>query len=186
MRNSREEAADNRARVIVEASRLFREHGYDGVGVATLMKAAGLTNGAFYKQFRSKEDLVAEATAQALSENTASWNEVLENDKDDPMAAVTRWYLDDKHLSRRRDGCTFAALAGDAPRHDKPVREAFETGVSGTIDRIAVAMDPMDPAAATPAAARFLCQLVGALTLARAVSDPKLAQAILDAARTSK
>ena len=185
MRNNREDAAENRARVVDAASRLFRENGYDGIGIASLMKAARLTNGAFYKQFDSKEALIAEATAQALSENAASWKRVLATADGGPLATLTQWYLDERHLTRRHDGCAFAALAGEAPRHEEPVREAFDKGIGETIERIAAALNSDDCESAKLAAIRFLCQLVGSLTLARAVSDPGLARTILDAVRTT-
>nr|WP_256368947.1 TetR/AcrR family transcriptional regulator [Agrobacterium sp. a22-2] len=183
MGSSREHAVGNRARVVRVASELFREHGYDGVGIAALMKEAGLTNGAFYKQFGSKEDLIAEATVHALSENAASWNAVLENAGNDPLTAIADWYLAEKHLEHRRDGCTYAALAAEAPRREEPVRSAFDAGIRRTLEHIAEAMAHDDPAVARTAATRYLCQLVGALTLARAVSDAALADSILVAGR---
>ncbi|MDQ7250420.1 TetR/AcrR family transcriptional regulator [Dongia sedimenti] len=185
MRSNREDAQRNRMRVVRAASQLFRQHGYDGVGIATLMKETGLTNGAFYKQFDSKDELIAEATLHALSENSASWEAVLEKADGDPLTAITRWYLAEAHLGHRSEGCTYAALAAEAPRHEQPVREAFTVGVRRTLDIIAEAMESGDRAGAQPATIRYLCQLVGALILARAVSDTVLAKAILAAGRSS-
>ncbi|WP_216671001.1 TetR/AcrR family transcriptional regulator [Mangrovicoccus sp. HB161399] len=173
---SRTDAARNRERVVRTASEQFREHGYDGVGIAALMQAAGLTNGAFYKQFASKEALMAEATEQALAANAAAWDEVLARAGDDPLQAVAQWYLSDPHAGHRGPGCTYAALAAEAPRHDDPVRRAFDEGLRRTVGQIEAAAGDGEEAAL-----RFLARLVGALTLARAVSDPELAARILSA-----
>ena len=78
MKVSREQAAQNRDRVVEGAARLFRERGFEGVGVADLMKKAGLTHGGFYGHFSSKEDLIAEASARALTRSLALWSEVAE------------------------------------------------------------------------------------------------------------
>lgn len=182
---SREDAAENRRNVVETAAELFREHGYDGIGIAALMKAAGLTNGAFYKQFDSKEALIAEATAAALSQNAASWDAVLDKPGDDPRAAIARWYLSEAHVRHRDKGCAYAALAAEAPRHEQQVRQAFDEGIRQMRARLAEAIAPDDPAGGLEEATRFLCQIVGALTLARATSDPDLAEAILSANRTS-
>lgn len=186
MRTNRQEAAKNRERVVKTASEMFRREGYDGAGIAALMKASGLTNGAFYKQFDSKEALIAEATAYALAENAARWRGVLETAEGDPLAALAQWYLSEPHLAHREMGCTYAALAGEAPRHEAPVRAAFESGLrdmlallAGTQGAGAEAADP----AGERRALRHLSRLVGALTLARAVEDPDLAGRILAASR---
>ena len=184
MKMSQEDAARNRERVVTTAGRMFREHGYDGVGIAALMKASGLTNGAFYKQFDSKEDLIAEATAQALSENADAWRQVLEATDDDPFEAVTAWYLSEPHVTFREAGCTYAALAAEAPRHDEAVRQAFDEGVRRTIEAMAGAANCADDDGGVRAI-RHLSRLVGALILARAVDDPELSKRILAANRGS-
>ena len=185
MRVSQQEAAKNRERVVKTASEMFRKNGYDGTGIAALMKAAGMTNGAFYKQFDSKEALIAEATAQGLAENAEGWRRVLERAEGDALQAIAEWYLSKVHLAHRGAGCTYAALAGEAPRHEEPVRKAFDEGLRRTLEVIAAAAGGSDEADDDNAAIRYLSRLIGALTLARAVDDPELSERILAANRSA-
>src|SRR5438309_5801403 len=106
MRVTKAQAQANRARIVETASTLFRERGYDGVGVADLMAAAGFTPGGFYKHFRSKADLMAEAAASALSKSAAETSGV-------DAAAFVKEYLSRKHRDALAHGCTYAALSGD-------------------------------------------------------------------------
>lgn len=181
MRMSREEAAKNRDRVVQTASEMFRESGYEGIGIATLMKAAGLTNGAFYKQFDSKEALIAEATEYGLKQNVESWHSAIENAENDPLQAVADWYLSPPHILHRGKGCTYAALANEAPRHQDNVRKAFDQGVDQTLSLLTDACDAEDSAENERAAVQTFCRLVGALVLVRAVGDPKMVERILTA-----
>ena len=93
MRVSRAQAEENRQNVIDVASRLFKEHGFDGIGLKDLMEGAGMTQGAFYKQFASKEDLVAEASARALKCATSRWSGAAAANPKDPLGAVIAFYL---------------------------------------------------------------------------------------------
>src|SRR5947199_10161478 len=97
MRVSRIQAAENRQTVINVASHLFREHGIDGIGLKDLMEAAGLTQGAFYKQFASKDDLAAQATKRALESASRRWSAATEADPQDPLGAVLAFYLSKDH-----------------------------------------------------------------------------------------
>jgi TetR/AcrR family transcriptional repressor of nem operon len=178
---SRGEAAKNRKRVVQTASKLFREDGYDGIGISSLMKAAGLTNGAFYKQFDSKEALIAEATTYGLQENEATWREVLDGAGGDPLQAITDWYLSRLHLDHRGEGCTYAALANEAPRREAAVQQAFDRAITTTIGLLAEAI--ADREDNETQAIQHLSRLVGALTLARAVAGDDLREKILAANR---
>src|SRR5688500_5237003 len=109
MKVSRAQAEENRNRIVDMASELFREHGFDGVGVADLMKAAGLTHGGFYGNFKSKEELAAKASERALSKNIARLSTVIGDAKDDPLAALVTSYLSERHIEERGDGCAFSA-----------------------------------------------------------------------------
>src|SRR5271170_3319711 len=103
MRVSREKAAENRERILETASRLFREHGFDGVGVDAIMSAAGLTHGGFYGHFGSKSDLAAEAVTRALelsAENQSRYS---------TLGELVSGYLSERHCADRPDGCTIAA-----------------------------------------------------------------------------
>src|SRR5438309_7220877 len=97
MRVSRTQAAENRQTVITVAGRLFREHGFDGIGLKDLMKGAGLTQGAFYKQFASKEDLAAQASKRALDSASSRWSAAAAENSNDPLGAVIAFYLSPAH-----------------------------------------------------------------------------------------
>ncbi len=182
MRVSRENARENRARVVETASELFRQHGFDGIGIAALMKASGLTNGAFYKQFASKDALMAEATAHALAENLDHWRRSIAEDiSGSPKDAVARWYLSETHENARGTGCAYAALAGDAPRQTKELREAFDEALRETAALVS-GKDETSPLSEQKDALRFISQMVGAVVLARATEDPELKTALLNAA----
>src|SRR3954452_18708786 len=129
MRVSRIQAEKNRQTVIDVASRLFREHGFDGVGLKNLMKGAGLTQGAFYKQFGSKEDLAAQASRRALESASRRWAAAAEANPKDPLGAVIALYLSMGHREERGDGFPVVALGADAARQGADVRAAFEAGI---------------------------------------------------------
>ena len=116
MRVSRVQAAENRETVISAASRLFREHGFDGIGLKDLMEAAGLTQGAFYKQFASKEDLTAHASRRAFESVSRRWSDAAAEHSNDPLGAVVAFYLSDGHRDERMDGCPIVALGSDAAK----------------------------------------------------------------------
>ena len=134
MRVSREQADKNREHVIDVASRLFRERGFEGIGVADLMKEAGLTHGGFYGQFKSKEDLKIQASRRALSRNKDRWAKVLAETSSEKLSALARFYLSDAHRDRRGEGCALAALGGDAPRYGRELQAAFKDGIEGYLE----------------------------------------------------
>src|ERR1700694_3068732 len=107
---SRIQAAENRETVINAASRLFREHGFDGIGLKDLMKGAGLTQGAFNNQFKSKDDLAARGSARALERAFQRWSDTAEQNPKDPLDAVLALYLSLDHREGRMDGCPVVAL----------------------------------------------------------------------------
>ncbi|MDG4855041.1 MAG: TetR/AcrR family transcriptional regulator [Mesorhizobium sp.] len=182
MRVSRIQAEKNRQTVIDVASRLFREHGFDGIGLKDLMKGAGLTQGAFYKQFASKEDLVAQASRRAVESTAARWATATAANPSDPLGAVMAFYLSMGHREQRMDGCPVAALGSDAARQRAEVKGSFEAGIKQYLEiigRLIAATDVDEP---NSKAMAILSTMVGALTLSRVVNDPDLAQAFLDAA----
>jgi len=176
MRVSREKAAENREKIVEAAARLFREHGFDGVGVDAIMKEAGLTHGGFYGHFASKDDLAAEAVEKALAQGTERMRRF--TDVNSYVAA----YLSDRHCGDRAEGCGLAALGSDAAREGKGVRRALNDYVAARIERIAEFFRGTD-ASRRKRAVVTLSGIVGALTLARAVDDPVLSKEILTAAR---
>jgi TetR/AcrR family transcriptional repressor of nem operon len=184
MRVSRTQAEENRQTVINVAGRLFREHGFDGIGLKDLMKEAGLTQGAFYKQFASKEDLVAQASGRALESAFGRWSSVMAANPKDPLGAVIAFYLSLEHRGERMDGCPIVALGSDAARQGSHVKASFEAGIKAYLDvlgRLIAEIDGKGPKSKRKAMA-VLSTMVGALTLSRAVNDPDLARTFLDAA----
>jgi TetR/AcrR family transcriptional regulator, transcriptional repressor for nem operon len=177
MRVSRQKAAENRQRIVDAAARLFRDGGFDGVGVDAIMKKADLTHGGFYGHFASKDALMAEAMAHALDRSTA-WQQRLGR-----LAELVAGYLSDHHRADRANGCAVAALGADVARQGPALRKTVTAGVRQQIDRIVSLLKRGTPAARRRRAIATYAGMVGALMLARAVDDPVLAREILSAAR---
>jgi len=182
MRVSRIQAAENRQTVIDVASRLFREHGFDGIGLKDLMKGAGLTQGAFYKQFASKKDLAAQASRRALESAFSRWTAAAAANPKDPLGAVIAFYLSPEHREERMDGCPIVALGSDAARQSSDVKASFEAGVKAHLEVLGRMVAEMNGNAPKGKAMAILSTMVGALTLSRVVNDPDLARALLRAA----
>jgi TetR/AcrR family transcriptional repressor of nem operon len=182
MRVSRIQAAENRETVINVASRLFRERGFDGIGLKDLMKGAGLTQGGFYKQFASKEDLAAQASRRALESASRRWSDAAAENPDDPLGAVIAFYLSADHREEKMDGCPIVALGSDAARQGSDVKAAFEAGIKAHLEVLCRLIAETDGEEPTGKAMAILTTMVGAVTLSRVVNDPDLAQAFLDTA----
>ncbi|XIA65456.1 TetR/AcrR family transcriptional regulator [Bradyrhizobium sp. TZ2] len=182
MRVSRIQAAENRQNVINVASRLFRERGFDGIGLKDLMEGAGLTQGAFYKQFASKEDLAVEASRRALESASRRWSDAAAENPDDPLGAVIAFYLSADHRQEKMDGCPIVALGSDAARQGSDVKAAFEAGIKAHLKVLGRLIAETDGEESSGKALAILTTMVGAVTLSRVVNDPDLAQAFLDAA----
>jgi TetR/AcrR family transcriptional repressor of nem operon len=180
MKITKAQSQENRARIVETASALFRERGFDGVSVADLMAAAGLTHGGFYKHFGSKADLMAEATEYGLA---AKMREYAGAD----MRGFVNRYVSREHRDGRGDGCTMAALCGDAARQDPAVQASFASGIASTlaaIERGAMAAGA-DQRAARAKAISLFSQMLGALVLSRACPDDSpLSDEILEACRS--
>ena len=176
MRVTREKAAENRARIVATASRLFREKGFDGVGLDAIMKEAGLTHGGFYGHFSSKEDLAAEAVVRVFEQGAELQSRYTN------LADFVSDYLSENHFADRANGCVLAALGGDVARRGEAVRSGVTSYMRAALARLA------DLCRGTAAARRrraitTLAGVVGAMTLARAVEDPGLSDEILSTAR---
>jgi TetR/AcrR family transcriptional repressor of nem operon len=182
MRVSRTQAAENRQTVINVASRLFRERGFDGIGLKDLMKGAGLTQGAFYKQFASKEDLAVEASRRAMESASGRWSDAAAAHPDDPLGAVIGFYLSGDHRGEKMDGCPIVALGSDAARQGPEVKAQFEAGIKAHLDVLGRFIAGVDGEASRSKAMAILATMVGAVTLSRLVNEPDLAQALLAAA----
>ncbi|MCK9909016.1 TetR/AcrR family transcriptional regulator [Microbacteriaceae bacterium K1510] len=182
MRVSRVQAEENRQNVINVASRLFRERGFDGIGLKDLMESAGLTQGAFYKQFESKEDLAAQASMRAVESAFSRWSAATAANPDHQLAAILRFYLSAEHREEKADGCPIAALGADAARQGGAVKAAFETGIKAHLEVLSRLVAEAGSEEARSRAMTVLSTMVGAVTLSRIVNDPDLAQGFLDAA----
>lgn len=180
MRVTKAQAQANRAHIVETASRLFRERGYDGVGVADLMAAAGFTHGGFYKHFGSKADLMAEAAACGLAQS-------LENSAELDIAGFFDQYLTRQHRDAPGAGCTMAALCGDAARQPKEVKASFAQGLENmlsAIEREGTALTGVEPQAMRAKIIDTMAHAIGAIVLSRACPDDSaLADEILDVCR---
>ncbi|CAO3428980.1 TetR/AcrR family transcriptional regulator [Azospirillum endophyticum] len=182
MRVSRVQAEENRQTVINVASRLFREHGFDGIGLKDLMEAAGLTQGAFYKQFASKEDLAVQASTRALESASCRWTAAATAHPEASLDAVIGFYLSAGHRAERPDGCPIVALGSDAARQSVEVKASFEAGIKTHLEALERLISKTQGEELKSKAMAILSMMVGALTISRIVNDPDLAQSFLDTA----
>jgi TetR/AcrR family transcriptional repressor of nem operon len=179
-RYSPEHKEATRRRMIETAGRRFKSDGIDGSGIATLVADAGLTNGAFYGHFTSKDDLVASVVAQQLEDQVAVVNSLPAGL--DSVEAFLREYLSPAHRDDLAGGCPSAALLDEIGRCDVAVREAYTDGASSMIQAIARHLDDGDSQRTNERAIGLFALLVGSLQAARAVTDPDLSNRILAAA----
>lgn len=181
MRVTKSQVQENRAHIVETASTLFRERGYDGVGVADLMAAAGFTHGGFYKHFRSKADLMAEATSCGLSRTAAQTGSV-------NVEEFVKRYVSREHRDARAGGCTLAALCGDAARQPTALKAEFAAGIENLLtslesEVVASANVPQERARAK--LIDMLAHSIGAIILSRACpNESPLADEILEVCRT--
>jgi TetR/AcrR family transcriptional repressor of nem operon len=194
MKLTKEKAADNRQSIIETAGRLFREHGFDGVGVADLMKTAGFTHGGFYNHFSSKAALAAEAASSGLKDSNSKLSDALMNDQTaggSGLAKYVEHYLSPEHRDDRAGGCTLASLACDAARGDEEIQAGFALGIEEGLKIVASYFtkgDSKDQSSAFSArerAIQLMSERVGAVILARAVvhANPSLSDQILQVSR---
>lgn len=180
MGHSRTDKAESHERIVRIAAAKFREAGIAGIGVADLMKEAGLTHGGFYRHFDSRDDLVAEAVESALAQGAQRLGRVVERNGDDAFAAVVDAYLNKDHVDRRGSGCALVALASDVARGGNRTRAAYTRQVESYLGMFTGLLQSQGPEARRRAVT-VLSALVGALALARAVDDEALSTEILDA-----
>lgn len=167
MRVSKAQAQANREHIVETASVVFRERGFDGVGVADLMAAAGFTHGGFYKHFGSKADLMAEASANSLAQSLAGAERLSVQDFIDV-------YVSRDHRDARATGCTMAALCGDAARQSDDLKAAFAEGIERLLQTLGEKYPTGPDAAPGDARAKMIDLLargVGAIMLSRACPD---------------
>ena len=181
MGHSQEEKADSHDRILQVAAAYFREHGVEGIGVADLMKAAGLTHGGFYRHFASRDELVAEAIERALYEGARAVNAVA-NSKDAPLAALIESYLSPKHRDNLAASCAVTTLAADVARSNHRARSAYTRQVGNYLELLTKLVAGRDQKSRRKKAIAALSTLVGAVSIARAVNDEHLSREVLKSA----
>ena len=176
-RYGKEHKQATRRRIIDTAGRRFKRDGIDGSGIATLMADAGLTNGAFYAHFASKEDLVATALAEQLREQRESFSALAPGRAG--VEQYVRDYLSVQHRDNPDDGCPSAALLDEIGRCTDTTKQAYTDGVLAMIDDVAARLAPDDPQSARVKTLSVFAMMVGTLQLSRALADRHLADAVL-------
>jgi TetR/AcrR family transcriptional regulator, transcriptional repressor for nem operon len=174
MKVSREQVLENKAAILQAAGRLFRERGFDSVTVADVMKSTGLTHGAFYGYFTSKDDLIAQALAEVLGGDVAP---------PPNLAAYAERYLSSSHREDVARGCPFAALASDTSREGGSARAAMTAGLKRQIERLGSVAPGADEARKRRAAIGSWAAMVGAMILARMSDDPEISDEVLNETR---
>jgi TetR/AcrR family transcriptional regulator, transcriptional repressor for nem operon len=190
LRITRERAAENRARVVDAAAKLFRARGFDAVGVAELMRAAGMTHGGFYNHFESKEAVEAAACERVFDKAAANLSSIAQlpdpEERRRAFAAYCTRYVSPEARAATAPSCPMVAFAGDVPRQSAELREAYAVGLRVYLEAFARAGAPGPGGQAERRRAILqFSELVGALTLARSVAaaDPELSDEILAAAQ---
>ena len=183
MRVSKEKAAQNRRQILSAAARLFRENGIRATGVDSISRNAGVTHGAFYSQFESKEALAAEAIRLALSRWRRVWQRAADRKRrSEAFRSIVTAYLSLEHRDAPGRGCVVAALGPSIARQPRKVRAAFTAELKDAVEFLAALVPGDHPSRRHEDALAALACMIGALILARAVDDRRLSGRILAAA----
>lgn len=185
MRISKEKAVENRGKVVTAAARLLRERGLDGVGIDAVADAAGLTHGAVYSHFKSKNELAAEAVRQALHQSMDEWLALTRGLAGaDAFEKLLKVYVSRAHRDHPEAGCSVAAIGGGAPRVGDELRDVFQDGTRQFIDVLTSVSGGETAAERRRKAIARAAAMVGALVMSRAASgDPGLSDEILKSVR---
>ena len=184
MRYSKEHKQETHARIVRKASVRLRERGAHGVGVADLMKEAGLTHGGFYAHFDSRDALVIEAFAHAMDRSTERWRKMVsETPPEKRLATMVENYLTPGHRDDAGNGCAVPALSADIARESPKTRKAFAAKVEQMIDMMADQIPDVPRKAARKQAAAALATMMGTLVLARVTGSGEFSDDILAAGR---
>jgi TetR/AcrR family transcriptional regulator, transcriptional repressor for nem operon len=177
-RYDKEHKQATRQRIIETAGRRFKQDGIDGSGIAILMADAGLTNGAFYAHFASKEDLVAAVVADQLGTQAERYESLSPGRAG--LEEFVREYLSTRHRDHRDTGCPSAALLDEIGRCAKPTKRAYTDGARAILDEIAGRLAPDDPQSARGQALALFTMALGTLQLSRALADRRFADEVLE------
>ena len=182
--NASSKKEETRERILRAAARAIRKHGYEGVGVADVMKEAGLTHGGFYAHFESRDALLAAAVDQEGVESTEYLTRAIAAAKPgQELTALVDAYLSDGHVAAPEQGCAVAAAGSEVPRQEAQVRRAASRRIKDFIGLIERQFPEWGKSAAHDKAMGIAATLVGSVVLARAVDDPQLSRRIRKAAR---
>jgi TetR/AcrR family transcriptional repressor of nem operon len=186
MRYSREHKLETHARIVKKASVRLREKGAHGIGVADLMKDAGLTHGGFYAHFDSREALVVEAFAYAMDRSTERWRKLAEQTPPDKrLGAIVDGYLTAVHRDDPGHGCAVPALGAEIARESPKTRKAFAAKLEQMLDMIAAQIPDIPRKSARKQAMAALATMMGTLVLARVAGNGEFSEEILTAGRDS-
>lgn len=183
VRGTRAQAAANRERILEAAAQGFRERGFDGIGVAQLMQAVGLTHGGFYGHFGSKEELIALACRHAVDEMLADWRMRAEAAPSDPVGAIVEPYLSPEHRDDPGTGCLMAALGPESARQSAAVRRTVTDCFEDVLETLAGLMRGGGLTEDRNRAILLFVSLVGAMVVARAIDDRALSEEVLATVR---
>lgn len=180
MRYEKGHGETTRQRIVDVASKRFREGGFAAVGLTTVMKEVGLTNGGFYLHFESKEALVREALNRALDDRQAAFEALLAHDPANAVEMGLRMYLSATHRDDPSGGCPSAALLAEVARHSNETRAAYEERFESFVSLLKRMMPDRDPEDVRQLAPALFGLLIGTMQLARAVATPALSDEILE------
>jgi TetR/AcrR family transcriptional repressor of nem operon len=182
MRTSREAAARTREKIIEIAGQLFIRKGFSTIGIAEVMKAAGLTHGGFYGHFDSKAELIHEAVTKLFESYAVRWREIIRSSPKAPVEALLADYFSAEKGINSATRCVLTSLSQEVGlMADATVRSAFSTGVGALVRVLEEAVHEHDETDRRQVALAMLSSMIGAVTLARAVDDAFLAGELLAA-----
>ncbi len=180
MRYDAEQKERTRTRVVKEAAKAIRQDGPDRVGVAAIMAKAGLTHGGFYAHFASKDDLIAEAIGEMFRQAGGKFDRVAgELAPAEALATYIDFYLSAEHRDARSSGCPLPTLSADLPRLPDAARERYTAGVNRFTEQFRIRLAELGRPEPELLAASAMAELIGALVLSRAVTEPDHSDAIL-------
>jgi TetR/AcrR family transcriptional repressor of nem operon len=178
-RYGKEQKEATRRRIVESAGRRFKRDGIDSSGIATLMADAGLTNGAFYAHFASKDELIATAVADQLGAQSERLRALPPGHAG--LEQFVRWYLSAEHRDAPQDGCPSAALLDEIGRAQPSIKETFTDGLLISTDELATRLRPEDPESARAQVLTVFAMMAGTVQLSRALADRQLADEVLEA-----
>lgn len=184
MRYPPHQKAETHKQIVEVASREFRAHGLEGIGIADVMGRAGLTAGGFYAHFKDRDALVAEATERAAEQSLRRLAEAAASRPGREVEAMLDFYLSPEHRDDPGRGCLLPALGSEMSRQSSVVREAFTRSLAVNLNKVASFMPGTDVKTRRAQAMAFMSGMAGAVLLARAVEDAKLSNVLLGAVRS--